>query len=95
MEEKKKKKKTDKRSASTFAGLAGMFRKRDGKERIPIYEDFDTDEGEDLDITPAWKKDALGLELRKIEPHDLEQKYPIPSKMKKIPLWYGQSRGQK
>ena len=36
--------------------MKGLFKK---KEKPFIYEDFDTDEDEDLDITPEWLKNRL------------------------------------
>jgi len=54
-----------------------------------IYEEYDTDPDEDLDITPAWLKGrtVLQTDLEKIKD------FSPPKKLKKIPLKYGQSRG--
>ena len=50
-----------------------------------IYEEYDTDPDEDLDITPAWLKGRTILQT------DLEKnKDFLPQrKLKKIPLKYG------
>ena len=39
-----------------------MFKKKEGEDNksIPIYEDYNTEDDEDLDQTPAWMKDPLG-----------------------------------
>ena len=55
------------------------------KSSDEIYEEYDTDSDEDLDITPAWLKGRTILQT------DLEKnKDFLPQrKIKKIPLKYG------
>jgi hypothetical protein len=62
-----------------------MFKKKEGKDKIniPIYEDYNTDDDEDLDQTPDWMKDPLGNKKRVIYT-DLEIEYPLPKKLKEI-----------
>lgn len=76
-----------------FSNLLGLFKKKDDehKKHIPIYEDYDTEEDEDLDMTPPWMKDPLGNK-KVILDNNLESIYPLPKKLKKIPLWFGTAR---
>lgn len=63
-----------------------MSRKR--QIRNEYYEDFDTDDGEDLDTVPPWRKN------RDIEKDDLEDFMKPPKSVMKIPLLFGNSRSQ-
>jgi len=42
--------------------LSGLFRKKFEKDdtKIPLYEDYNTEDDEDLDITPAYMLNPLG-----------------------------------
>ncbi|EGR29640.1 hypothetical protein IMG5_151880 [Ichthyophthirius multifiliis] len=56
---------------------------------IQEYEDYDTDEDEDLDITPGWQKN------REFYPQEFEKYYFPTKKLKCIDIMKGQSRGVK
>ena len=62
--------------------------------KIPVekYEDFNSDEDEDFDMTPPWMKNPVNGELRKVLNDDLEYTYKAPKKLVQIPLIYGSSR---
>ncbi|KAL4431869.1 hypothetical protein ABPG74_012681 [Tetrahymena malaccensis] len=68
--------------------ILSLFKKKGGIKIIE-YEDYDTDEDEDLDITPEWKKN------REVFLSEFEDKYKPSRKLTCIPIMRGQSRGVK
>lgn len=52
------------------------------------YEEYDTDDGEDLNIEPEWLKD------RERYPDDLEDKIAMDKYIKRFPVMRGQTRGK-
>lgn len=58
------------------------------KKNEEHYEDYDSDDGEDLDITPEWKRG------REVVPDDLEDKLPMDKYIKRFPIFRGQTRGK-
>ena len=58
------------------------------KKNEEHYEEFDTDEDEDLNITPEWLRD------RERVPDDLEDKIPMDIYIKRFAVMRGQTRGK-
>lgn len=58
------------------------------KKNEEHYEDYDTDEGEDLDITPEWMRD------RQKFTDDLEDLIQMDKYIKRFPIMRGQTRGK-
>lgn len=82
-----KKKKKEIKKNKLFSVLAFMPRKKKVAD-VETYEDYDTDPGEDLDITPEW------LKGRKFLKDDLED-FMKPSKnFLRFEMKNGQSRGK-
>lgn len=69
-------------------GFASLLPKKKKTSDVETYEDFDTDDGEDLDVTPEW------LKGRKFLPDDLEDKIKTSKKFLKYTIMSGQSRGK-
>jgi len=78
--DKKKAKKGRKKLLESFFE---RFKKKKEKE---IYEDFDTDEGENFDVTPEWLKNRMIIH------DDLEDEIKPSKQLLVIPLYYGSSR---
>lgn len=62
--------------------ILNMFKKKGGPV-ILEYEDFDTDEDEDLDITPEWKKN------REVFLSEFEDRFKPSKKLCCIPVMRG------
>lgn len=64
-------------------GFAALLPKKKKTSDVETYEDFDTDPGEDLDVTPEW------LKGRKFLPDDLEDKMKTSKKFLKYTIMSG------
>ncbi len=84
---KKKRNQKNSRKAKLF-GFSALLPKKKKTVDIETYEDYDTDPGEDLDVTPVW------LKGRKFLPDDLEDKMKTSKKFLKYTIMSGQSRGK-
>ena len=58
------------------------------KKNEEHYEEYDTEDGEDLNITPEWLRD------REKVPDDLEDKIPMDKYIKRFSVMRGQTRGK-
>lgn len=63
----------------------GLLRRK-RKVNYEYYEDFDTDDGEDLNTVPPWRKNRLTFN------DDLEDEMKPPKSVIKVPLYFGNSR---
>lgn len=79
---KKKKLQKSSRKAVLF-GFTALLPKKKKTVDIETYEDYDTDDNENLDVTPVWLKE------RKFLPDDLEDKVKISKKFLKYTIMSG------
>lgn len=64
-------------------GFTALLPKKKKTVDIETYEDYDTDDNENLDVTPVWLKE------RKFLPDDLEDKVKISKKFLKYTIMSG------